>query len=294
MGGGDQGPGQGVAGVGVGVVGQHPGGRRHAQRDAFGGVVGVVDRGRGVVGVGVGGDDVEADGGGVGVRATDQQTGQSVEVQAAGVVADLDGELIGTGVALVGVVGERSGGLIDSHRAVLRPVDAAVLEHLVLQGIAIGVGGVERDRDADLGWTEHQGDVPIAHHRRLVESLYLVVMAIKPSNSPSVNGWGMGSSGPGARNGLNSRFTTAVAAFTNPVTMAAPSVAMGPRATVGTVSTSLTVLACLVNAAKPCSSPVTGSSAMDINVNGTSESSPPSAASAGVNQVRIRFLRRLA
>ena len=82
-------------------------GRGDAQRDAFGGVVGVVDGGRGVVGVGWG-RRVEADGGGVGVRATDQQTGQSVEVEAAGVVADLDGELIGTGVALVGVVGERS------------------------------------------------------------------------------------------------------------------------------------------------------------------------------------------
>ena len=127
---------------------------------------GVIDGDRGVVDVG---DDVEGDGGGVGVRAAEQQTGQAVEVQGAGVVADLDGELIGTGVALVGVVGERSGGLIDGHRAVLRAVDAAVLEHLVLQGIAVGVGGVERDRDADLGWTEDQGDVAIGHHRRLVE-----------------------------------------------------------------------------------------------------------------------------
>ena len=65
-----------------------------------------------------------------------------------------------------------------------------------------------------------------------------------------VGGWDP--AGPAARNGLNSRFTTAVAAFTNPVTMTAPSVAMGPRATVGTASTSLTALACVVNAAKPC------------------------------------------
>ena len=136
------------------------------QRGVFVGAVGVVDGDRGVVGVG---DDVESDRGRVGVRATDQQTAQTVEVEAAGVVADLDGELIGTGVALVGVVGERSGRLIDRHRAVLRPVSAAVLDHLVLQVIAIGVGGVERDRDADLGWTEHQGDVPVAHHRRIVE-----------------------------------------------------------------------------------------------------------------------------
>ena len=47
----------------------------------------------------------------------------------------------------------------------------------------------------------------------------------------------------------------------------------------GNASTSLKVLTCLVNA-RIRSSPVTESLAMDINVNGTSASSPPSAASA--------------
>ena len=108
---------------------------------------------------------------------------------------------------------------------------------------------------------------------------YLTWRTIVPRISHSVNGWA-GPSGLAARNGLNSRFTMVVAALTNPVAMTPTNVWMGSWATVGDVSTSLTVLACLVNAAKPSSSPVTGSSAMDINVNGTSDSSPPPAASA--------------
>ena len=85
-----------------------------------------------------------------------------------------------------------------------------------------------------------------------LNNLYLVAVTIAPRTSHSINGWGMGSSGPAARNGLNSRFTTAVATFTTLVTMTCPSVAMGPRATVGTAATSLTAPAWVVNAAKPC------------------------------------------
>ena len=80
---------------------------------------------------------------------------------------------------------------------------------------------------------------------------YLTWRTIVPSTSHSVNGWA-GPSGLGARNGLNSRFTMVVAAFTNPVAMTPTNVWMGSWATVGIVSTSLTVLTCLVNAAKPC------------------------------------------
>ena len=69
--------GQRVA-VGVGVVAQHAG-RGDGERGVFGGGVGgVVDRDRGVV---VDGDDGESDRGGVGVRATEQQTAQTVDVE---------------------------------------------------------------------------------------------------------------------------------------------------------------------------------------------------------------------
>ena len=48
-------------------------------------------------------DNVQSDRGGLGVRATEaRRTGQTVEVKEVGVVVDLDGELVGTGVTLVG------------------------------------------------------------------------------------------------------------------------------------------------------------------------------------------------
>ena len=54
----------------------------------------------------------------------------------------------------------------------------------------------------------------------------LIWRTSEPSTSHSVNGWA-GPSGLAARNGLNSRFTMAVAALTNPVAMTPTNVWMG-------------------------------------------------------------------
>ena len=103
-----------VSPVGVGVVAQRPG-RGDGQRGAFGGGVGVIDRGRGVV---VGAGDGDGDGG-------------DIAGEPAG-VGDGVGEGVGAGEVGVGGVGERAGGGGAGQGAVGRAGD---------QGRGQGVAG---------------------------------------------------------------------------------------------------------------------------------------------------------